>query len=137
MGLNRVPKTNQMKTFKSILVALTLLMFSSCGEESTAPNRCLEGGDILLTVENGVGSIKEINDERIITYFLPGTVDSFRVGVVCNNDFPDFLITEETQVRFSGHFRADNDPTRNELTFGDNSIDILELTFIEDITGSD
>lgn len=126
-----------MKTLKYLLLVLTLVMFSSCGEESAEPNSCLEGGDILLTVENGVGSIKEVNGERLITYFLPGTIDSFRVGVVCNDDFPDFLITEETQVRFSGHFRADNDPARSELAFGDNSIDILELTFIEDITGSD
>ncbi|WP_139135257.1 hypothetical protein [Roseivirga sp. 4D4] len=126
-----------MKTFKCILVVLTLVIFSSCGEEDTLPESCLEAGEIILTVEKGVGSIKEESGQRIITYFIPGTTDSFRVGVVCNDLFPDFLITEETQVRFSGHFRSNNNPVGNVLAFGDNSIDILELTFIEDITGSD
>ncbi|MBO3698556.1 hypothetical protein [Roseivirga sp. E12] len=124
-----------MKKLKYLLLMMTLVVISSCGEEDTLPESCLEAGEIILTVENGVGSIKEESGQRIITYFIPGTIDSFRVGVVCNNEFPDFLITEESEVRFSGHFRSNNNPVGNVLAFGDNSIDILELTFIEDITG--
>lgn len=124
-----------MKTIKTVMLVCFIVLVGAC-EANGDPSTCEIAGEIVLSVEEAEGTIRMEGENRIITYFLHGMVDSSWEGVVCNEYFPDFLIGKNTQVRFSGHFRATDNLAKSELAFGDvNDVYLLELTFIEEISG--
>lgn len=119
--------------FLGILTAIILLLTTGCDE--VVPSGCDSGGDVVHEVNqvDGVISLYEDTDALVITYFVPGTIDSAWSGVVCNDAFPDFLIGENTRVRFSGKFRDDGDKLQPLVAFGGQEFFYLELTSIEEI----
>ncbi len=116
-----------------ILIAAILVFTTSC-DEATTPG-CDRGGKVIHTVEEVEGSVTRYEDTNdiLITYFVPGTIDSAWSGVVCNDLFPDFEIGENTRVRFSGNFRDDEDSLHPLEAFGGQEFFYLELTFVEEI----
>ena len=127
-----------MQSLKVLIACCLIFLVAACGEDDI-PKGCDSSSEIVLTVEEAEGTIRKEGEYKVITYFPPGMIDSFWQGVVCNEDFPDFLITEDTQVRFSGYFRRSNDVSvlsKSQLAFGNaNDVYALELTFIEEING--
>ncbi|GAB5523580.1 MAG: hypothetical protein Roseis2KO_14520 [Roseivirga sp.] len=116
-----------------VLIAVILVFTTGC-DEATTPG-CDRGGKIIHSVEEVEGhvSMYEDTNDILITYFVPGTIDSAWSGVVCNDLFPDFKIDENTRVKFSGNFRDDDGDLQPLVAFGGQSFFYLELTAIEEI----
>lgn len=129
---NRLP----MRIYKTLFpafVLFTLLLSASCGE-SAAPG-CGLAGSIVHSVEEGEARISEDPDTgaKLIHYHVPGTIDSIWTGIICNESFPDFLIGENTRVRFSGDFREDNGSIEFNTRTGGQEFFYLDISFIEEI----
>ncbi len=127
-----------MKSTRNILVATccAFLLFScNNGDDDSGPV-CPFAGDIQHTIsEPTEGSLyfDEEVDEHYIRYFIEGTIDSFWVGYICSNAFPDFLFTQGMAVRFAGDFREITNGFEPNIQTGGDEYFILDISHLEAI----
>lgn len=115
-----------------MLVAFILCFTTNCDNASQNPD-CKKGGDIVHRVDEVEGRIT-FNDElqaRVITYFVPGTIDSMWSGAICNDNLPEFEFGEGQKIRFSGNFRDDNNELETQEVFGGQEFFYLEVTSVQ------
>ena len=118
------------RTLGVMLLALGLGL-QSCGE-GTIPNQCLLGGAIEHSVQDGVGrfTFNEELREYVINYHVPGTIDSFWTGVVCQSIPGTIELPEEGEVVFTGDFLDDNDRFNPNVQIGGQEFFYLNLSSV-------
>lgn len=85
------------------LFVLIVSMLCSCNKSSDI---CDPGGIVHEFTEPTTGVVdfdKELNLYSI-RYHVPGTIDSFLIGYLCNPDV-EFELTDRLLVEFTGNFR--------------------------------
>ena len=120
------------KKISLLILMASILTLSACDEDVTAG--CFSASKIEHTIENGEAFIFLEPDTgvRLLSYFVPGTIDSFYTGVLCDDDFTDIQFTETHQrVTFSGHFRDDEGQVQFNVQTGGEEffyLDLISLT---------
>ena len=95
--------------YKTILIVLGILFIGTQCDDEVSP--CSGGGAIneCLTDANGRLYYKSDIKAYVIRYFVPGTIDSFKTGVICKTEVGDIELDKSinADVVFTGCFRED------------------------------
>jgi hypothetical protein len=121
-----------MKTMLSFALISLSFLFFRCDDDI---NACSGGGAVdecVTTVQGSLFFKKDIS-AYVIRYFVPGTIDSHKTGVICKSEAGtiDLDRSINTTVVFSGCFLDDNDEIQPTMMLGGEEFYYLDLTHIE------
>ena len=112
-----------------LLVGGLCLSVGSCKkDDETAQAACKATSDVLMRANNWEGRVvfNSALNTYVVSYFVPGSIDSVYDGVVCS--LPAGLRQQGQLVTFSGQYRAYTGPVKPQL--GGQQYYYLELTNI-------
>ncbi|GGG49990.1 hypothetical protein [Hymenobacter glacieicola] len=113
--------------FPYLLIGVLCLGGSSCKkDDETTQAACTATSDVLMRANNWKGRVvfDSALNTYVVSYFVPGSIDSVYDGVVCS--LPAELRQEGQLVTFSGQYRAYTGPVKPQ--FGGQQYYYLELT---------
>ena len=116
-----------------ITVIIAGILFLGCDDDSLTP--CSAGGEVdeCLTDADGRLYYKEDIQAFVIRYFVPGTIDSFKTGVICKSEVAEVSSIEldkslEVDVIFTGCFLDDKGDIQPTSFIGGEEFFYLQLT---------
>ena len=109
------------------IMVYSIIVLASCDDSINTCNF----GEIKFEAINWEGKLKRVDSRFAITYHVPGTIDSFMTGIICDDSMiPEELKIEGSYVIFSGNYRDDLGVIDPLIKIGGEKFYFLELTVL-------